>query len=129
MTIALAMIVKNSRSQALAYHLAGAIMQFYTGPQPDAGAAITTEILLAELELPTPAGAVVDGAFIFDTSPTTLGIAEGGVVWVRIVTPASAWLADLSAGVDGSGAAVQLPSTAIYEGSAVSILSGTLAEP
>lgn len=102
--------------------------QLYTGSSPGVNNA-ATGTLLAELTLSDPCGTVTNGVLTFSAiTADSSANANGTAGYARIVTSASATVADLSVGATGSGADVILNNVNIVAGGEVSITSATITE-
>lgn len=104
-------------------------IKIYTGPQPDPGAELTTQTLLAELTFSKPCGTVSNGVLTFDDiAEEDLAPATGTAAWARLSDGAGTWVADVDVGTSGSGAAIILNTTNIYQGGIVRITSAQITE-
>ena len=102
------------------------LLQIYDGTRPATGAAITTQVKLAELTFSDPcAAAAAAGVLTFSaiTSDPSAN-ASGAATWFRIVTSAGAFVMDGSVGT--SGADLNLNTTSIVAGQTVAITSATI---
>ena len=130
--ITYAVDVKNSMLAGLAAKLDAADpdpgrLQLYTGPQPGAGDPITTETLLADIELEFPCGVVANGVLTLATPVEDSNLPDSGTIaWGRLVDGNDIWIADLDVGVEGSGAAVELAGIIVYQGGIVRITAAAL---
>jgi hypothetical protein len=105
------------------------VLRIYTDPVPSPGDAVTTQTLLAELTFSKPCGSVSNGVLTFDPiTEEDLAPATGTATWGRILDGAGTWVGDVDVGVPGSGAAIELNTTSIYEGGIVRITSGQISE-
>ncbi len=124
--------VRNARAQVIADALDGgagpAKWLFYTGPQPDSGAAITTQTLLATVLLTDPCGTVSDGVLTLSSAGDVLAVASGVIAWARFTDSAGTLVLDADVGTLGSGAAVTIDNPQVYAGGTVRIVSATLTE-
>jgi hypothetical protein len=123
----------SSREAALAGRLtflnAGtgtAAINIYDGTRPADGDAAATGTLLASVELQAPAGVVAGGALTLACEPANLILASGVATWARVVTRSGASAFDMDVGLSGSGAECTLPSTTLYAGGDVTVLSAVL---
>ena len=91
-------------------------LQFYTGPQPATGAAITTETLLGTLTFSKPCGTVSAGVLTFDTvTEDSQADASGTAVWVRISDGAGNFVLDGDVGDLSSSAAFKMNTVEIVQ--------------
>lgn len=115
--------LRNARAQAIidAIGTGGAgSMNFYTAPRPSAGAAITTQTLLATVACSVPAGTVNNGVLTFaPIADDILADATGDAAWVRVLNGAGAWVIDMDATNALGAGPVKMPSTLIYQGGIV----------
>jgi hypothetical protein len=59
-------------------------IEFYTAPQPSAGAAITTQILIGTCDLSKPSGSISDAVLTLATVSDDLAAdASGDIAWAR----------------------------------------------
>lgn len=137
MTMNFSTALRNSRAQAVIDHIdAGAdavttegVMHFYNGPRPAAGAAITTETLLASCALSEPSGTVANGVLTFATISDDVSVdADGDVLWCRIVDSDGDWVIDLGCGIAGSGEQIIFNTLTARIGGVLQILSGSFTE-
>lgn len=131
--IALAEAIRNVRLQAVGTALdAGATpatLILYDGTRPDAGAAITGQIALATHAFQQPSVAQIDaGVLTFAAIDDAMADAAGKVTWARALDGAGAWVMDMDAGEQGSGADVIISKTTLYVGALVKVVSATLTE-
>ena len=102
-------------------------LRLYSGPQPGAGDPITTETLLADIELEFPCGVVANGVLTLATPVEDSNLPDSGTIaWGRLVDGNDIWIADLDVGVEGSGAAVELAGIIVYQGGIVRITAAAL---
>lgn len=131
--------LKTGRSQAILDALDDSVnpatLSIYTGDsvnglQPAAGAAITTEVLLATYTLDQPAGVVSGDTFALTlpSEPATV-LADGVACWGRLENGDGNWVIDGNAGIENSGAFFILDDLQVYEGAALSLIVGTIQEP
>ena len=133
MPITISNALKNTRLQAVdTYISAGtnpSILIIYSGPQPAAGAPITTQLNLAQTNLPDPlAASIVNGVLTVASIPLYLISQDGIAVWWRILTDLGVWVMDGNTGSTGSGASMEVSNTNFITGSTVDITSFTFAE-
>jgi hypothetical protein len=103
-------------------------LRLYDGIAPDPpGSAITTQVMLADIPLALPCGAVANGVLTM-TVPVEDGNipASGTITWGRISDGAGVWVADIDVGLEASGAALELTATEVYQGGIVRVTTGTL---
>ncbi len=107
----------------------GGTCEYRTGSSPGANAA-ATGTLLAAIVFPTPAfAAAVNGVKALNATGGVLPAAGGVVGYARLLTSGAAKIADLTVGVTGSGADIELPSTTIVMGVTQSLASGSWTQP
>lgn len=102
------------------------VLTLYTGPQPPTGGtpagAPQASILLA-----SPCGVVDSGALALTTPLEMLRTGTQDVTWGRITRGNGAFVMDLTAGLTGSGAHIQLDALGGYPGGLITITSAVLA--
>ncbi len=132
MQYALSLAVRNARAQVIADALDGgtgpAKWLFYTGPQPAAGAAITTQTLLATVLLTDPCGTVSNGTLTLSSAGDVLAVASGVIAWARLTDSADTIVMDADVSALGGGGAITIDNTQVYTGGTVRILSAALTE-
>lgn len=100
------------------------VLRFYSGAKPENLGAITTQVLLCELELPVPCYSVVtNGQLVMNPVPESL-IAETGIVaWGRLIDTDGGVQVDFD--VTGAGGGGDLEMTTIeaivYQGATLSL--------
>lgn len=103
MAVGMSTTLRNNRMDEItAFAGNGALMRLYDGTRPATGAAITSQVMLAEFTMGTPfaAAAASGGINITVPSPAT-GVAAGTCTWARIVqSNGTTFVMDLSAGTD-----------------------------
>lgn len=103
----------------------GAKLRIYDGSRPATGGTATT--LLAELVWTgEEIGTASSGVITLNVPDATTGAANGTATWARIVTSANAFVVDMAVGTSGSD--LNLNTTTISTGVAVSVTSGTITE-
>lgn len=103
-------------------------LKIYSGTRPATGAAITSQVLLAQLTFsdpsaPSPASGVLTFSAI--TSDTDAD-ATGTATWARITDSADTFVADLNVGGTGSGADCEINTTSITIHATVSCSAATI---
>jgi hypothetical protein len=130
--------LRQARSQAILDTIDAsanpATLSIYTGDavdglQPAAGAALTTETLLALYTLSQPAGTASGGVFS-TTLPTPVNVlADGIACWGRIADGDGNWVMDGNCGIAGSHAFFILDDLQVYAGGILSLILGAIEEP
>jgi hypothetical protein len=130
--------LKTGRAQAILDALDAdtnpATLKIYTGDsvnglQPAAGAAITTETLLATYTLDHPAGTVSGDTFSLTLPDAATVVAEGIAVWGRLADGAGNWVIDGNAGIENSGAFFIFDELQVYVGGSLNFTAGSIQEP
>ena len=126
MTMGLASTLRTARAQEIIDAAGtGAKLRLYNGSRPATGGSATT--LLAEMVWTGEAiGSVSNGVITLNVPDAATGVGDSTATWARIVTSANAFVADMSVGT--SGADLNLNTTTISTGVAVSVTSGTITE-
>lgn len=102
-------------------------LKLYNGTRPATGGSATT--LLGTLTCSDPCGTVTSGELTFSAlTPDTSADASGTATWARLTTSADAFVADLSVGVTGSGADLELNTVTIVSGGTISVSSLVIAD-
>lgn len=126
--------VINDRLQALTRALdakskPGKLL-IYAGNAPTAGA-ITSETLLCELTFQkVSAGNFNNKTLVINNPSPTIALANGIATWARIQDGDGVWVADCSAGAQGSNAVVQIQNSTgdLYAGGNVSVVMAQIKE-
>lgn len=101
-------------------------LYIYTEPQPDPGAEITTQTLLAQLLFNEPSGTVSGDTLTLAINEDETADATGIAVWARITDSDGNWLADMDVGNEVSSAVLKLNSLQIVAGGTVRITSASI---
>lgn len=102
-----------------------ATLTFYTGTQPPAGGTATGTVQ-AEVSLSTPCGDVTGTVLNLTVPIETMRTGSQDITWARLRRHDGSWLMDLTAGLTGSGAHLELDALAGYPGGTVTLLSGAI---
>lgn len=110
---------------------AGKIL-IYTGGQPATPNTAATGTLLATFTLADPSfSAASSGMITLDATPPldTTGVAAGTAGWFRMTDSADASVADGTVSATGGGGQIELNTTTVSIGLALSITAGTITAP
>lgn len=128
MALGLSTTLRNARLDAITTAAgAAAKFQIFAGARPATGAAITSQVKLAEFTLGSPfAAAASAGVLTLNLPANATGLAAGTATWGRIVTSGAVFVIDLTAGSDFTlntttisiGLTVQITAASITEGGA-----------
>lgn len=124
--ISLASSIRTAHLTALAAALTGGTLRLYAGTAPAPGAAETGQPLLAAIAIGV---CTVEGDTLSLALSSTTGLANGEATWCRAVSAADAPVLDGDCGITGSGACVELRTTAISPGVSIAPLSASLSYP
>lgn len=107
-----------------------ATLTFYADPQPETpDTALSGQLALAVVEVPIPfAASITNAVLTMGVFEEVLADAEGIATWARLRDSAGAVKADLTVGLEESGANIEITQTQFYQGVIVEITSGTIAE-
>lgn len=126
---------KEARLTALATYVdtgtGTAVLRLYTAPKPDPGAAITTQTLVVEIDLPNPfADDVTGDTLTIGTMIPTMAVASGTVAWGRILNQNGDWVGDAVAGEENDPTAWiwLLTGTEVLAGSFVLVQTAEITE-
>ena len=129
MALSMSTTLRNDRLDRITAAVgASGFLRIYSGTRPATGAAITGQVLLAELTLnatfaPSAASGVLTlNAITADASANATGTAT----WFRIVTSGGSFVMDGDVGTSGSD--INLNTTSIVSGANVSVTSFTITE-
>lgn len=134
MLLHLATPIRNARLQAIADAIdagtAGGLLHFYTGPQPAAGAAITTETLLGTVGFGDPCAASITGGILTFAAftPDPVADADGVCAWARATDSAGNFVADFDVSGPAGDGAIKLSSVTVYAGGTLSVTTRTLTD-
>lgn len=127
MALALSTTLRNARLDAITTAVgASGLVRIYDGTRPASGGAATT--LLAELTCSATFAAAASGGVLTVNAVTqdSSANATGTATWFRVVTSGGTFVIDGSVGTSGSD--LNLNTTSIVTGAAVSITSFTITE-
>lgn len=124
--------LRNARGHAIidAIGTGGAgTINFYTATRPAAGAAITSQTLLATVECSLPAGTVTGGVVTFSAiTDDILADKTGAATWVRVLDGNGDWVIDMDVTLTAGAGPVKMPSTQVYQGGIVHFSSLVITE-
>lgn len=106
-------------------------IKLYTASRPaTADTAISAQVLLATITLPSPAGTATAGVITFNAAgiDPAMIVADGTAAWARCADSSSGVIEDLDVGLSGSGAALILDNLDLVTGGLVSVVSLTITE-
>lgn len=94
--------VRNARGSALTTEAGNAAkFQIYSGTRPATGAAITSQVKLAEFVMGTPFATTSNGVTTITLPANATGLAAGTATWARVTkADGTTFVMDLSAGTD-----------------------------
>jgi len=124
--IALSGDLRDARLQLLADQLAGGTITLYTEPQPETGAAITTQTALIALAIPALIS-IVNHTATLTILPTEIA-ATGLAAWGRITSSSDAFVLDGDCGLVASDALFRLKALALEAEALLAVLSATFSE-
>jgi len=124
--IALSNDLRDARLQLLADQLAGGTITLYTEPQPETGAAITTQTALIALAIPALIS-IVNHTATLTILPTEIA-ATGLAAWGRITSSSDAFVLDGDCGLVASDALFRLKALALEAEALLAVLSATFSE-
>lgn len=133
MPFVLATAAKNSRLLDLSNFISGganpAKLIIYSGVQPANGGAVTTQINLAQVNLPQPLHTSITNAVLTVASiPVFLATQSGTATWFRVQSFAGVFILDGEVGGVGSGKPCEVSTTNFITGSDITVQSFTIAE-
>ncbi len=133
MSLSYTVAVRNARAQALtnlidASATAGSIT-IYTGTAPDGVGAITNQIALIVIPLSKPCVAsITNGVINLAAITEQMVTVTGKAGWARIKNGDGVAIADLTIGLNGSGADIELPTLDLIQGAYIRITAGQITE-
>jgi hypothetical protein len=102
-----------------------ATLTFYSGVQPPAGGPPTGTVQ-AEVALEYPCGTVSGATLTIATPLETMRTGSQDITWSRMRRHDGSWLMDLTAGLTGSGAHIELDAVAGYAGGTVTLTAALI---
>jgi hypothetical protein len=131
MTIAYAIALKQARmgevKAAIETGAGTAAIKIYTNPRPATGATPTGATLLATHNINNPCGTVdSNGDLVLDLAADSTIAADGTPTWARVLDRDGAFVADMSCGIPGSGADVEIGASQLYTGGKLTPTSAKL---
>lgn len=124
--IALSDALRDARLGLLIEHIESGTLTLYTEPQPETGAAVTTQTALVVLDLPADIS-ITDHTAAFGMSTQTI-LATGLAAWGRINNNADAFVLDGDCGIVSSDALFRLKTLALEAGEPIATLTASLSE-
>jgi hypothetical protein len=120
--------IRAARSQHYLDAFSGGTLLVYDGTMPATGGGeITDQVLLAEIDLPTPSGSVSNGDFVLEPALEDILVnADGIATWVRVLDSLGEWVCDFDAGATESGAALIVIPQQLYAGGTFRLNSFTI---
>ena len=133
MTMAYTVAVKNARAQALANQIdassSAGSLTIFTGVAPVGVGAITTQTALVAMPLQKPCSATISNGVLTLANITEQMVqTTGQAAWARLKNGDGVAIADMSVGLAGSGADIELPTISLIQGSYVRITAGQISE-
>ena len=125
MALGMSVTLRNARCAAITAEAGnGAKFQVYSLARPATGAAVTSQVKLAEFTMGTPFATTSSGVTTLALPANTVGLAAGTATWARLtMADGTTFVADCSEGVDFT-----LNTTTVSIGLTVSMTTGTIAE-
>ncbi len=125
--------VKNSRAQALANQIdassAAGSLTIFTGAAPVGVGTVTTQTALVVMPLQKPCSAsIANGILTLANITEQMVQTTGQAAWARLKNGDGVAIADMSVGLSGSGADIELPTVSLIQGSYVRITAGQISE-
>lgn len=104
----------------------GARLRLYTGPRPAPGAAITTEVMLTEIDLTEPCGTVAGGVLTLTAALPGDVLNSGTAAWGRVVDGSGNYAIDGDASNMAGLGHFRLDNVVLTAGGVVALLSAAL---
>lgn len=118
--------LRDARLQLVVDQLAGGTLTLYTAPQPETGAALTTQTALIALALPESLTISNHTVSIF-MIPQLISV-SGDAAWGRITNADDEFVLDGDCGIVSSSALFRLKTTALEAGKYLATLSSSFSE-
>lgn len=127
--IDISIALNSARLQAVVDFLAlgsgDATLAIYSDTRPALGAAPPTPALVS-IQLPEPAGTVSSGVLTLGTAAPAMAAESGVATWARIVNGNGDIALDCDVTATAGDGPVKLPSTSLYAGGYVNLISAVL---
>lgn len=125
MALGFSTAVRNARGSVLTTEAGNAAkFQIYSGARPATGAAITSQVKLAEFTMGTPFATTSAGVTTITLPANATGLAAGTATWARLTkADGTTFVMDLSAGTDFT-----LNTTTVSVGLILQMTLGTITE-
>ncbi|MNG86305.1 hypothetical protein D3C79_450850 [compost metagenome] len=127
--------LRTARAELLAVAIdsgsaGAATLKLYGGTRPGSGGNISGQPLLITLPLANPsAQSVTGGVLTLKAIAEAMVTGNGTITWGRFSNRDGAFVADLDAGLTGSGADLEIPVLEVYQGAYIRINTATVTEP
>lgn len=132
MALGFSSTLRNARADAITTNAGSAAkLQIYDGTRPATGAAITSQVKLAEFTMGSPFAAAASAGVLSPTLPSNAtGLAAGTATWARLVkSDGTTFVCDFTVGTSGTdivlntvtvsvGLTLQMTAASITEGNA-----------
>lgn len=125
MAIGMSSSLRTARGAAITTEVGDAAkFQIYSGTRPATGAAITSQVKLAEFTMGSPFATTASGVTTITLPSNTTGLAAGTATWARLVkSDGTTFVMDFSEGSDFT-----LNTTTVSVGLTLSISAATITE-
>lgn len=102
MALGMSTTLRNARGAAITTEVGSAAkFQIYSGTRPATGAAITSQVKLAEFTMGTPFATTSGGITTLTLPANTTGLAAGTATWARLTkADGTSFVIDFTAGTD-----------------------------
>ena len=133
MSLTYTVAVQNARAQALtnlidASATAGSIT-IYTGTPPAAVGTITDQVALITIPLQKPCySSITSGVITLAAITEQMLLQTGQAGWARLKNGDGLAIADMTVGINGSGADIELPTVDLIQGAYIRITAGQITE-
>lgn len=101
-------------------------LQLYTAPRPAPGAAITTQVLLSEIDLTEPCGTVAANVLNLTAALPGLVLNSGSAAWGRVVDGSGNYAIDGDASDMAGSGHFKLDDVVLIAGGTVALVSAVL---
>lgn len=119
--------LRTARLQLLADALSGGSFRFYSVPKPAIGVAITSQVHLATVLIPS--GLTVVDNLLTLILPSTTMLADGEVAWGRGLSSSGQFVLDGNCGLLSSDALFKFKSLTLTAGNSLTTISASFVEP
>lgn len=132
MSIALSDSARDARLQGILDLIetgsGDAALVVYTSPRPATGGTPTGATTIATAAIPYPCGSVTNHELLLSLPTEVVVSNTGNPYWARLLNRDGGFVGDMSVGLTGSGADVEISAPTVYQGGILATLSAKITE-